>query len=123
MSLIIKGMKLPKHAAVNGEKDTAYKCVILAHPDNSVELVIDIKFASAYDNGHNIQRYLLTEISTPHGRLIDADAYQYSGDLIDEPTIIEAEHEPEAQKWARVGRDISKGLQEGIEAINSEVPG
>lgn len=71
MSLIIKGMELPQHAVVNGEKDTAYKCVILAHPDNSVELVIDIKFASAYDNGHNIQRYPLTEIPTPHGRLID----------------------------------------------------
>ena len=73
MSVIIKGMKLPQHAAVNGEKNTAYKCVILAHPDNSVELVIDIKFASAYDNGHNIQRYPITEIPTPHGRLIDAD--------------------------------------------------
>ena len=72
MSLIIKDMKLPQHAAVNGEKDTAYKCVILAHPDNSVELVIDTKFASAYDNGHNIQRYPITEIPTPHGRLIDA---------------------------------------------------
>lgn len=71
--ILIKGMEMPKHAAVNGEKDTAYKCVILAHPDNSVELVIDIKFASAYDNGHNIQRYLITEIPTPHGRLIDAD--------------------------------------------------
>ena len=68
MSVIIKGMKLPQHAAVNGEKDTAYKCVILAHPDNSVELVIDTKFASAYDNGHNI------EIPTPHGRLIDKEA-------------------------------------------------
>ena len=73
MSAIIKGMKLPQHVAVNGEKDTAYKCVILAHPDNSVELVIDTKFASAYDNGHNIQRYPITEIYTPHGRLIDAD--------------------------------------------------
>ena len=73
MSLIINGMSLPKHADVNGEKVTAYKCVILAHPDNSVELVIDTKFASAYDNGHNIQRYPLTEIPTPHGRLIDAD--------------------------------------------------
>ena len=73
MSLIIKDMKLPQHAAANGEKDTAYKCVILAHPDNSVELVIDTKFASAYDNGHNIQRYPITEIPTPHGRLIDAD--------------------------------------------------
>ena len=73
MSLIIKGMSLPKHAAVKGEKDTAYKCLILAHSDNSVELVIDTAFASPYDNGHNIQRYPLTEIPTPHGRLIDAD--------------------------------------------------
>ena len=73
MSVLIKGMKLPQHAAVNGEKGTAYKCIILAHPDNSVELVIDTKFASPYDNGHNIQRYPITEIPTPHGRLIDAD--------------------------------------------------
>ena len=73
MSVLIKGMEMPKHVAVNGDKDTAYKCVILAHPDHSVELVIDTKFASAYDNGHNIQRYPITEIPTPHGRLIDAD--------------------------------------------------
>lgn len=33
----------------------------------------------------------LRPLAEPHGRLIDADAYQYSGDLIDEPTIIEAE--------------------------------
>lgn len=78
MSLIIKGMSLPKHADVNGEKDTAYKCLILAHSDNSVELVIDTAFASPYDNGHNIQRYLLTEIPTPHSRLIDADKLQTS---------------------------------------------
>ena len=74
MSLIIKGMSLPKHADVSGEKDTAYKCLILAHSDNSVELVIDTAFASPYDNGHNIQRYPLTKIPTQHGRLIDADA-------------------------------------------------
>ena len=104
MSLIIKGICLPKHAAVNGEKDTVYRCIVLAHPDNSVELVIDTKFASAYDNGHNIQRYPITEIPTPHGRLIDADAYidkheecGWLDDItVDEfnaitPTIIEAE--------------------------------
>ena len=107
MSLIIKGMSLPKHADVNGEKDTAYKCLILAHSDNSVELVIDTAFASPYDNGHNIQRYPLTEIPTPHGRLIDADdldsitviSYPSKGDpfvagrlkKIIAPTIIEAE--------------------------------
>lgn len=107
MSLIIKDMKLPQHAAVNGEKDTAYKCLILAHSDNSVELVIDTAFASPYDNGHNIQRYPLTEIPTPHGRLIDVDdldsitviSYPNNGDpfvagrlkKIIAPTIIEAE--------------------------------
>lgn len=73
MSLIINGMNLPKHSAVNGEKDTAYRCVVLAHPDNTVELVIDTQFASPYGNDHNVQRYPLTEIPTPHGRLIDAD--------------------------------------------------
>ena len=104
MSLIIKGMKLPQHVAVNGEKDTAYKCVILAHPNNSVELVIDIKFASAYDNGPNIQRYPITEIPTPHGRLIDADEiekcvhewydvgeYVFADTIRNADTIIEAE--------------------------------
>jgi len=102
MSLIIKGMKLPQHSAVNGEKDTVYRCIILAHPDNTVELVIDTKFASAYDNGHNIQRYPLTEIPTPHGRLIDADYIDGSGligwqkaivkaEISQAPTVVEAE--------------------------------
>ena len=102
MSVLIKGMEMPKHAAVNGEKDTAYKCVILAHSDNSVELVIDTAFASPYDNGHNIQRYPLTEIPTPHGRLIDADYINGSGliewqksivkaEISQAPTVVEAE--------------------------------
>ena len=104
MSVLIKGMEMPKHVSVNGEKDTAYKCVILAHPDNSVELVIDIKYASAYDNGHNIQRYPLTELPTPHGRLIDADEiekcvhewydvgeYVFADTIRNADTIIEAE--------------------------------
>ena len=104
MSVIIKGMSLPKHADVNGEKDTAYKCLILAHSDNSVELVIDTAFASPYDNGHNIQRYPLSEIPTPHGRLIDADElethvdnwwdigeYVFADTIRNADTIIEAE--------------------------------
>ena len=107
MSILIEGMKLPQHVAVNGEKDTAYKCVILAHPDNSVELVIDSKFASPYDNGHKIQRYPITEITAPHGRLIDGDSLieyinkELKGDeyiqrmfrriVKSRPTVIEAE--------------------------------
>ena len=106
MSVLIKGMKLPKRAAVDGEKDTVYRCAILAHPDNSVDLIIDTKFASAYDNGHNIQRYPITEIPTPHGRLIDADEligylnewlsdsvalFGFTRIINHQPTIIEAE--------------------------------
>lgn len=111
MSLIIKGMEMPKHAAVDGEKDTVYKCAVLAHPDNTVELVIDEIFVTPYYNGHDIHRYPLTEIPTPHGRLIDADRiydlvenryrmscgieHRCERDLLDliceMPTIIEAE--------------------------------
>lgn len=153
MSVIIKGMKLPQHADVNGDKDTVYRCAILVNADNSVDLVVDAAFASAYDNGHNIQRYPFTEIPTPHGRLIDADKMlkaievmkknecktcssridtkrcnrngcwmMFMSDFINSlPTVIEAEHESEARKWARVGGEISKGLQEGIEVIKAEV--
>ena len=80
MSLIIKGMKLPQHVAVNGEKDTAYKCVILAHPDNSVELVIDIKFASAYDNGEKCVH-----------EWYDVGEYVFADTIRNADTIIEAE--------------------------------
>ena len=73
MSILIKGMEMPKHAGVNEDKDTVYRCIVIAHPDNSAELVIDTEFASPYDNGHNVKRYLLVEVPTPHGRLIDAD--------------------------------------------------
>ena len=73
MSILIKGMEMPKHAGVNEDKDTVYRCIVIAHPDNSAELVIDTEFASPYDNGHNVKRYPLVEVPTPHGRLIDAD--------------------------------------------------
>ena len=78
MSVLIKGMEMPKHAGVNEDKDTVYRCIVIAHPDNSAELVIDTEFASPYDNGHNVKRYLLVEVPTPHGDLVDRD------DLIDE---------------------------------------
>ena len=78
MSILIKGMEMPKHAGVNEDKDTVYRCIVIAHPDNSAELVIDTKFASPYDNGHNVKRCPLVEVPTPHGDLVDRD------DLIDE---------------------------------------
>lgn len=78
MSILINGMEMPKHAGVNEDKDTVYRCIVIAHPDTSAELVIDTEFASPYDNGHNVKRYPLVEIPTPHGDLVDRD------DLIDE---------------------------------------
>ena len=75
MSVLIKGMEMPKHAGVNEDKDTVYRCIVIAHPDNSAELVIDTEFASPYDNGHNVKRCPLVEVPTPHGRLIDADKF------------------------------------------------
>ena len=78
MSIYIKGMEMPKHAGVNEDKDTVYRCIVIAHPDNSAELVIDTEFASPYDNGHNVKRCPLVKIPTPHGDLVDRD------DLIDE---------------------------------------
>lgn len=69
--ILIKGMEMPKHAGVNEDKDTVYRCIVIAHSDNSAELVIDTEFASPYDNGHNVKRCPLVEVPTPHGRLID----------------------------------------------------
>ena len=109
MSILIKGMEMPKHAGVNEDKDTVYRCIVIAHPDNSAEIVIDTEFASPYDNGHNIKRYPLVEVPTPHGRLIDCEratfptAFRYNTNdyakgwnacikaVQTAPTIIEAE--------------------------------
>lgn len=96
MSILIKGMEMPKHAGVNEDKDTAYRCIVIAHPDNSAEIVIDTEFASPYDNGHNIKRYPLVEVPTPHGRLIDTEVAETAYPLMKHqlmtiPTIIEAE--------------------------------
>ena len=104
MSVLIKGMEMPKHAGVNEDKDTVYRCIVIAHPDNSAELVIDTKFASPYDNGHNVKRCPLVEVPTPHGRLIDADElethvdnwwdigeYVFADTIRNADTIIEAE--------------------------------
>ncbi len=82
MSLIIKGMKLPQSCSTCRFSyftvGIRKRCEISG---DEVNPLIDCRETNCP----------LGEIPTPHGRLIDADAYQYSGDLIDEPTIIEAE--------------------------------
>lgn len=75
MSVIIKGMEMPKEGV--------YHAVITFDGDSLGVRIPPSK--EPFFLGR------IVHIPTPHGRLIDADAYQYSGDLIDEPTIIEAE--------------------------------
>lgn len=102
---------MPQHVAVNGEKDTAYKCVILAHPDSTVELVIDSKFASPYDNGHNIQRYHIIEIPTPHGRLIDADKAATSISMMNNhPCGHSIETVNDVVEWLRFANDSGSSI-------------
>lgn len=74
MSVIIKGMEMPKRHLFEA---------FVAIGDGQI-VVKDLEKNKLFEGK-------IEEVRTPHGRLIDADAYQYSGDLIDEPTIIEAE--------------------------------
>ena len=73
MSVIIKGMEMPKRHLFEA---------FVAIGDGQI-VVKDLEKNKLFEGK-------IEEVRTPHGRLIDADAYQYSGDLIDEPTIIEA---------------------------------
>ena len=76
MSILIKGMELPKERAT-------YHALVNFYTEGvgSISVTVD-NITTTYD---------MVEIPTPHGRLIDADDYLYRGDLIDEPIIIEAE--------------------------------
>lgn len=76
MSVLIKGMEMPKDKAV----------AVVIHPDGTAYTAE--MFAGV------CTKYLAdcTAVPVPpHGDLINRDAYQYSGDLMDEPVIIPAE--------------------------------
>lgn len=73
MSILIKGMEMPKHAIKNGTDDTLYRSCVIVHPDGTAELILDSTFADMFGFEHNLNRFPLAEIPTPHGRLIDAD--------------------------------------------------
>jgi len=94
MSLIIKGINMPK----NGEMTIAFASD--ENGENTLALILDT-------NGNPIEHKGVTEIHPPHGRLIDADdldsitviSYPNNGNpfvagrlkKIIAPTIIEAE--------------------------------
>lgn len=73
MSLLIKGMDMPKHAIKNGTDDTLYRSCVIVHPDGTAELILDSTFADMFGFEHNLNRFPLFEIPTPHGDLIDKD--------------------------------------------------
>lgn len=103
MSLMIKGMDMPKHAIKSGTDDTLYRSCIIVHPDGTAELIVDTTFADMFSFERCLKRFPLAEIPTPHGDLIDRDyllnstkvlfndvvVNQWS--VINAPTIIKAE--------------------------------
>lgn len=108
MSVLIKGMDMPKHAIKNGTDDTLYRSCVIVHPDGTAELILDSTFADMFGFEHNLNRFPLVEIPTPHGKLIDRDVllrdhvckddmmaycddFVYETAIEDMPTIIEAE--------------------------------
>lgn len=77
MSIILKGIDLPetneiRMVAINSSGKVFFNTVKDGTPDKP-------KTSQAI------------QIPKGHGRLIDADQYLYYGDLVDEPTILEAE--------------------------------
>lgn len=75
MSVLIKGMEMPK--------DGTYSIVHI-YSDGHVSMPF-------WGKGMQIVSGITAVPVPPHGDLIDRDAYQYSGDLVDEPVIIPAE--------------------------------
>lgn len=77
MSILIKGMEMP---AIELEWT-------IRHGADGKWYAIDTNAETSDGERHEIIPV------PPHGDLIDRDAYQYSGDLMDEPVIIPAEEE------------------------------
>lgn len=73
MSLLIKGMEMPKHALKHGTDDTMYRSCVIVHPHGTAELCIDLEYADMFNFEHRLKFFPLVEIPTPHGRLIDVD--------------------------------------------------
>lgn len=94
MSVLIKGMEMPKHC---------WQCPF--HDDMDDCILLNQSCMKVWGETKHLDDCPLVEVPTPHGRLIDADALmqgaQYKGrydivnayDIINAPTILEAEVE------------------------------
>ena len=63
MSVLIKGMEMPKYKGEHKDFDR-YGCFLTVYKNGEVELHV-------FENNYTVE-----EIPTPHGRLIDADKLQ-----------------------------------------------
>lgn len=109
MSVLIKGMDMSKHAIKNGTDDTLYRSCVIVHPDGTAEMILDSTFADMFGFEHNLNRFSLVKVPSPHGDLVDKNRiiYELCGSNMPEiyrdfcrrvltdntltPTIIEAE--------------------------------
>ena len=73
MSILIKGMEMPNIPAFR-EKDNkvAFPAAVVLEKGKAPRLVVNYKIGYV---DTNLKAYELVEIPTPHGRLIDADAF------------------------------------------------
>lgn len=83
MSVLIKGMEMPVGC---------FECIMTDRLFNGSEiwLCCNVLQRAVSDDGEKPDDCPLVLVP-PHGRLIDADKYEFPGDLKDEPTIIPAE--------------------------------
>ena len=84
MSILIKGMEMPPccDQCFALDDDGDYPMCRITHETRGYNFRV---------RELRMDRCPFVEIPTPHGRLIDADAYQFPGDLVYEPTIIGSE--------------------------------
>ena len=73
MSILISGMDMPQHAAVNGGDDTMYRSCVIVHPDGTAELTVDLEYAHILNFEHCFKYFPLVPLPQKHGRLINAD--------------------------------------------------
>ena len=73
MSVLIKGMEMPNIPAFR-EKDNkvAFPAAVVLEKGKAPRLVVNYKIGYV---DTNLKAYELVEVPTPHGRLIDADAF------------------------------------------------
>ena len=72
MSILIKGIEMPKNRMCDGKDDIyMFKGYLIVHKDGRAEISVDCPTHSFADR--EIKRCPLVEVPTPHGDLIDKE--------------------------------------------------